>query len=76
MYVLLLQSCETTLEKNFEDIKHTTLSERGALKEASRYVTVITVQNKIINKCRIKVNETGYRYCYLPNAPISTLGLK
>ncbi|CAG2216272.1 DPYD [Mytilus edulis] len=36
MYVLMLQSCETTLEKNFEDIKHTTLSERGALKEASR----------------------------------------
>lgn len=24
------------LEKNFDDIKHTTLSERGALKEASR----------------------------------------
>lgn len=28
-------SCETR-EKNFEDIKHTTLSERGALKEAAR----------------------------------------
>ena len=31
----LLQTC-SNLEKNFEDIKHTTLSERAALKEASR----------------------------------------
>ncbi|XP_031556809.1 dihydropyrimidine dehydrogenase [NADP(+)]-like [Actinia tenebrosa] len=32
------KNCGTcnTLEKNFDDIKHTTLSERGALKEASR----------------------------------------
>ncbi|CAH0397772.1 unnamed protein product [Chilo suppressalis] len=32
------RKCTTcpTLEKNFEDIKHTTLSERGALKEAAR----------------------------------------
>ena len=29
------QSC-TPLDKNFDDIKHTTLSERGALKEANR----------------------------------------
>lgn len=29
------QSCPT-LVKNFDDIKHTTLSERGALKEAAR----------------------------------------
>ena len=30
------QSCESSLYKNFDDIKHTTLSERGALKEAAR----------------------------------------
>lgn len=30
------KSCENDYENNFEDIKHTTLSERGALKEASR----------------------------------------
>lgn len=30
-----LQTCPT-LTKNFDDIKHTTLSERGALKEAAR----------------------------------------
>lgn len=29
-------SCENDLVNNFEDIKHTTLSERGALKEANR----------------------------------------
>lgn len=29
-------SCTNELENNFEDIKHTTLSERGALKEANR----------------------------------------
>lgn len=29
-------SCENELENNFEDIKHTTLSERGALREANR----------------------------------------
>ncbi|CAF0828642.1 unnamed protein product [Brachionus calyciflorus] len=28
--------CSVDLEKNFEDIKHTTLSERGALREANR----------------------------------------
>ena len=32
----LLQTCKP-LEKNFDDIKHTTLSERGALREASRF---------------------------------------
>lgn len=31
----LLQICET-LENNFDDIKHTTLGERGALREAMR----------------------------------------
>ena len=30
------QTCGPDLTKNFEDIKHTTLSERAALKEASR----------------------------------------
>ena len=31
------KTCEQVdLEKNFEDVKHTTLSERGALKEANR----------------------------------------
>lgn len=34
-FVRLLQSCEK-LENNFDDIKHTTLSERGALREAMR----------------------------------------
>lgn len=34
-YVHLLQNCEK-LENNFDDIKHTTLSERGALREAMR----------------------------------------
>jgi len=33
--IFLLQSC-VSLEKNFDDIKHSTLSERGALKEAAR----------------------------------------
>ena len=34
---LNFKSCSTVdLEKNFEDVKHTTLSERGALKEANR----------------------------------------
>ncbi len=31
-----MQSCATTKEHNFDDIKHTTLSERAALKEAGR----------------------------------------
>ena len=35
-YVVIRQSCED-LTNNFEDIKHTTLSERGALREAARY---------------------------------------
>ena len=30
------QSCD--VEKNFDDVKHTTLSERGALREAARFV--------------------------------------
>lgn len=30
------KSCDVDLEKNFEDVKHTTLSERGALREAQR----------------------------------------
>lgn len=34
-FVRLLQNCEK-LENNFDDIKHTTLSERGALREAMR----------------------------------------
>jgi len=35
-FVCFCQSCDQ-LTKNFDDIKHTTLSERGALKEAARY---------------------------------------
>ena len=31
----MLQNCEK-LENNFDDIKHTTLGERGALREAMR----------------------------------------
>jgi len=31
------------LTNNFEDIKHTTLSERGALREAARYAHCTTV---------------------------------
>lgn len=34
-YVIILQICPS-LTKNFDDIKHTTLSERSALKEAAR----------------------------------------
>lgn len=34
-YFIILQKC-ATLTKNFDDIKHTTLSERSALKEAAR----------------------------------------
>ena len=33
---IFLQTCHD-LTKNFDDVKHTTLSERAALKEASRY---------------------------------------
>ncbi|KAK2106960.1 hypothetical protein P7K49_016474 [Saguinus oedipus] len=34
----MLQNCEN-LENNFDDIKHTTLGERGALREAmSKYI--------------------------------------
>lgn len=35
MYFFLFQSCGS-LEKNFDDVKHTTLSERAALWEAAR----------------------------------------
>jgi len=35
MFVIFRQSCEE-LTNNFDDIKHTTLSERGALREAAR----------------------------------------
>lgn len=30
------QTCDVDLEKNFEDVKHSTLSERGALRESQR----------------------------------------
>ena len=33
----VLQSCES-LVNNFDDVKHTTLSERAALREAARYM--------------------------------------
>ena len=35
--LLLLKSCES-LVNNFDDVKHTTLSERAALREAARYL--------------------------------------
>lgn len=38
-----LQTCEPKLN-NFEDIKHTTLSERGALKEAARLLLLQLVR--------------------------------
>ena len=33
----LVKSCES-LVNNFDDVKHTTLSERAALREAARYL--------------------------------------
>jgi len=35
-YLRYNQGCIKDLDRNFLDVKHTTLSERGALREASR----------------------------------------
>jgi len=40
------------LTKNFEDIKHTTLSERGALREAARYKQLVTSNQNEKRSCR------------------------
>jgi len=42
-----MQTCKP-LDKNFDDVKHTTLSERGALREAARYDN--NVSNLMLNK--------------------------
>ena len=58
------------LVKNFDDIKHTTLSERGALKEASRlvYITLL-VRPIIVPSSAVSAGIrllSSYMYAHLP----------
>ena len=64
---LLTQTC-VPLTNNFEDIKHTTLSERGALKEAGRLVSLyiyIYIYIYIYKYIYIYIYIYVYKYIYI-----------
>ena len=58
-------SC-SPLYKNFEDIKHTTLSERAALRESARsdrYLIELSTNLREASKCLKKSNALGTSPC-------------